>query len=204
MESLTTIYTSSALFPLFANRLLSKKRPEYERYLQWGGFDPNNPPEPIAILGLTEGIRQTDSVEVFPCPEPDGDGCYLNRFFLHGIRFSTPEGIARVNQLKSGNVLRIEPEPLNPIDINAIAVFPGGESVRIGYVPRYFAHDARTLLDQCHPEFITLKVELVNHDAPLQQRILCRMTACWPIGFRPCRGPAFDPIPEGIEAACPV
>ena len=67
MEDLSQVYESEELFPLFDNRLLSPSRPEYEAFLRWGGFDPNNPPDPIAILGVTEGIRQTDQVEVFPC-----------------------------------------------------------------------------------------------------------------------------------------
>ena len=37
---LGVVYESDALFPLFANRLLSKSRSEYEAWLTWGGFDP--------------------------------------------------------------------------------------------------------------------------------------------------------------------
>lgn len=39
MEQLDQIYESEELFPVFANRLLSASRPEYEDFLQWGGFD---------------------------------------------------------------------------------------------------------------------------------------------------------------------
>jgi hypothetical protein len=74
MDSLQQVYESEELFPLFANRLLSESRPEYEEYLRWSGFDPSSPPDPIIVLGVTEGIRQTDAVEVFPCPMPDTDG----------------------------------------------------------------------------------------------------------------------------------
>src|ERR1051326_7716674 len=49
MENLEEVYESHELFPVFANRLLSESRPEYEAYLQWSGFDPANPPDPIAI-----------------------------------------------------------------------------------------------------------------------------------------------------------
>jgi len=75
MENLEEVYESEELFPVFANRLLSKSRPEYEAYLKWGGFDPNNPPQPLSILGVTEGRRQPDSIEMFPCPVPDTSGC---------------------------------------------------------------------------------------------------------------------------------
>ena len=75
MEDLEEIYESDELLPVFANRLIPKSRPEYQAYLRWSAFDPANPPDPIAILGVTEGIRQTDLIEVFPCPVPDATGC---------------------------------------------------------------------------------------------------------------------------------
>ena len=94
MGDLEQVYESEELFPLFANRLLSPNRPEYEAYLRWGGFEPGTQPDPIAILGVTEGKRETDSIEVFPCPAPDADGCYLNKFFLHGLRWMPRERIS--------------------------------------------------------------------------------------------------------------
>ncbi len=57
MRQLDQIYESEALFPLFANRLLSASRPEYEAYLRWSGFNADDPPDPILVLGVTEGIR---------------------------------------------------------------------------------------------------------------------------------------------------
>jgi hypothetical protein len=39
METLDRVYDSEDLFPVFANRLLPPSRPEYEAFLQWGGFD---------------------------------------------------------------------------------------------------------------------------------------------------------------------
>ena len=113
MEDLDAVYESETLFPLFANRLLSPSRPEYDAYLCWGGFDPDNPPEPISILGVTQGIRQTDSVEVFPCPAPDIEGCYINKFFLHGLRWAGQVALDRIARMKSNEVLSLVPEPQN-------------------------------------------------------------------------------------------
>ena len=39
-------------------------------------------------------------------------------------------------------------------------------------------------------------------DAPMQNRVLCRMHACWPDGFQPCRGNDFLPIPANASANC--
>lgn len=47
MDDLNRIYESDDLFPVFKNRLLPKSRPEYDAYLRWSGFDPDNPPDPM-------------------------------------------------------------------------------------------------------------------------------------------------------------
>jgi hypothetical protein len=199
MDDLDQVYESEELFPLFANRLLSKARREYDDFLRWGGFDPNNPPDPIAILGVTEGIRQTDAIEVFPCPVPVG-GCYFSKFFLHGIRWQGPTALERIRYLRLEEMLCVEPDVHNPADSNAVGVYTS-DRVKIGYVPRYFAHDVRKLLSACG-DYIQLSVERVNLDAPLQHRVLCCIRACWPEGFEPCNGDAFVPIPAGIPARC--
>lgn len=202
MEGLDVVYESEKLFPLFANRLLSASRPEYEDYLRWSGFDPANPPEPIVVLGVTEGIRKTDAVEVFPCPTPDGEGCYLNRFFLHGIRWAGAAALKRIDALVSGESLLLEFEDQNPADPNAVAVYTGAPPCKIGYVPRYLAREVRALATQCGLEVVQLFVERVNRRAPTQNRLLCRMQSCWPDGFQPCDGEAFLPIPAGAAATC--
>ncbi len=196
MPNLEEVYESDELLPLFANRLLSKSRPEYEAYLTWGGFDPNNPPDPIAVLGVTEGLRATDSLELFPCPVPDENGCFINKFFLHGIRWGPPAALARIAALKSEEPLGLMFDISNTYDRSAVAVRTCDVQDRflIGYVPRYLARDVRKLVAKCAPDFIRVAVERVNPAAPLQQRVLCRMNACWPEGFRPYGGEEFQPI----------
>ena len=196
MSDLEQVYLSDALFPLFANRLLSKSRPEYHAFLTWGGFDPNNPPDPISILGVTEGLRQTDSIEVFPCPAPDADGCYLNKFFLHGVRHMGPDALARIAALAEGERVLLEAEPDNPHDRNAMAVWTRDHAARIGYVPRYLAWEVGQLNEICGSDIVSVVVQRVNRDAPLQQRLLCCMRACWPVDFQPCSTDLFRPIPS--------
>jgi hypothetical protein len=202
MDQLDQIYESVELFPLFANRLLSRSRPEYESYLRWSGFDPEASPDPVLILGVTEGIRETDAIEVFPCPVPDFQGCYFNKFFLHGIRWMAPSVIERIGRLNPGEPLKLMLDLQNSFDPHAVAVRTEAERMQIGYVPRYFAHDIKQLVEQCDIDFITLSVDRVNHDAPLQNRLLCRMRACWPSTFQPCSGEDFSPIPAGVPAKC--
>lgn len=201
MDEFEQVYESDDLFPLFSNRLLSPSRPEYDAFLRWSGFDPNNPPDPLVILGVTEGLRQTDSVEVFPCPVPDADGCYLNKFFLHGVRWMPPAAHQRLENLGRDEALYVMTDPCNPFDENAVAVRTEDRFL-IGYVPRYLAHDVHKLLGECEPEFIEVRVQCVNPSAPLQQRLLCRMNACWPDGFQPCDEESFLPIPSDVPTKC--
>jgi len=202
MSDLRGVYESEVLFPLFANRLLSPSRPEYEAFLMWGGFDPANPPDPLAVLGLTQGLRQTDSLEVFPCPLPDERGRYLSKFFLHGVRWMHPAAQERIGRLQQGEKLRLFLEVGNPADPNAVQLQTTDISGRlpVGYVPRYLALDVRELCGSCSPEFIEVTVERLNAGAPLQQRVLCRMSSCWPDNFTPCGGEPFQAIVETPEA----
>ncbi len=206
MQDVHAIYESESLFPLFANRRLSPSRPEYEAYLAWGGFDPANPPDPLVILGVTEGIRQTDALEVFPCPNPDVDGRYVSKFFLHGIRWMPHQAIERIARLQRDEPLGLMLELSNKYDPRAVAVRTLDDQDRfmIGYVPRYLARDVWSLCAECHPDAIRLTVERVNPDAPTQMRLLCRMSACWPEGFQPCSGVEFDPIANAPTQSPPA
>lgn len=202
MEAFDRVYESDELFPVFANRLLSTSRPEYEEFLKWGGFDQNHHPDPIVILGLTEGRRQTDAIEVFPCPKPDDSGCYFIKFFLHGIRWLGVQEEHRISRLRNGETLKVMFDVQNEHDPDAVAVRTEDDRMLIGYFPRYLAIDVKGLWNSCASEFLHLTVDRHNPDAPLQNRVLCRMTACWPNDFVPCRGPDFEPVPTNVQANC--
>lgn len=199
MKDLHQVYESDSLFPLFANRLLPQSRPEFRDYLTWSGFNPDDPPEPLVLLGRTGGSKQTDSVELFPCPVPDSHGCYINLFFAHGVRYHLPNAGPELAQLQVGDELELRPQPLNPGDANAVAIF--SHATPLGYVPRYLAADVKRLMDECPEQEVRMIVQRVNHDAPIQQRLLCRLQACWPAGFQPCEGETFQPIPSGCDVA---
>jgi hypothetical protein len=194
LPDLSVCYEAEELFPLFKNRLLSESRPEYEEFLRWGGFLAGERPDPISILGITEGLRQTDSVEVFPCPQPDAAGCYVNTFFLHGLRWLPPAALERVATLEPGDALRLMFDVQNEHDRQAVAVRTASDRTLIGYFPRYLAHDAWTLVVNCDPALMHLSVVQLNGNAPLQNRVLCRLRSCWPDGFAPCSSDEFSPL----------
>lgn len=202
MPRLDAVYESEDLFPLFANRLLARSRPEYEAYLTWSGFDPQDPPDPIALLGVTEGMRQTDSLELFPLPQPDADGCYSTRFFLHGLRWMPEVAQARATRLESGEPLGLMLDMSNAFDRDAVAVrtSDGRDQLMIGYVPRYLAADVRRLCAASDPRAVELAVARVNPNAPLQHRLLCQLRARWPQGFSPCTSDEYLPMVGETES----
>ena len=205
MDDLDQVYESESLFPLFSNRLLGRSRPEYEAFLRWGGFASGANPDPIAILAVTEGRRQTDSLEVFPCPAPTSDGRLNHVFYLHGLRWLNHEGRSRVAELQVGDGLKLSPESGNVRHRDAVAVLTAEtpDGIKIGYVPRYLARDAGTLLRLADAVDFHVQVDRINHDAPLQQRVLCRIQAPWPEGFRPCIGVEFEPVVD-VETLVPA
>lgn len=202
MESLDQVYESESLFPLFANRLLSQSRPEYDAYLHWSGFQADRRPDPILVLGVTEGLRETDAIEVFPCPIPDAKGCYVNKFFLHGLRWLPDAARERIDRLREEETLKLMLDPQNDYDPRAVAVRTESERALIGYVPRYLAHDVWQLVEAGDMSFIRMRVARVNRDAPLQNRVLCEVWATWPDGFLPCGGEEFQPIPSSVPERC--
>lgn len=192
MSDLHSSYESSTLFPLFSNRLLSKNRPEYHDYLRWLDIQ-TEISDPIEELAKTGGIRATDSLIVFPCPEPESDGRYRISFFGHGIRYLPPQAQQWVEQLESGRRLYLMLDNQNEQDTLAIAMRTEPAMV-VGYVPRYFTEDFRKIMEGKIADTIRVQVDKVNHDAPIQMRLLCTLRSAWPDGFSPCSGDLYTPL----------
>jgi len=185
-------YESAELFPLFSNRVLPVSRPEYRALLDWLNLN-SDEADPLQLLALTEGIRKTDTLTVFPCPSEQKDGTALVRFFTHGIRYLPKDAIDRVGELDPGVRLYLMLDIQNEHDEYAIALRTDDPKSIVGYCPRYLARDFRQLLSAESRE-TEVHVERVNRDAPVQLRMLCSLTAPWPEGFRPCEGGDYTPL----------
>lgn len=190
-------------FPLFANRLPSRERPDYDEFISWLDV-PRHADDPVALLARSGGRRQTDTFEVFPCPEPDDGGRYHIHFFVHGLRHLAAESIDRVVRLELRERLLLFHDLQNPHDPQAIGLrtndaFPGDRYL-VGYCPRYLQADLIEIIQRCaQPPVVA--VERVNPPpAPLQFRLLCNLTGCWPDGFSPCSGEAYQPLARGVLA----
>ncbi len=194
MPDLHQAYTSTELFPLFKNRILSKSRPEYSSFLHWLDLAPGED-EPLTLLARTGGERATDALRIVPCPTPSPDGFYRLSFFSHGMRYF-PERIQTfINDLAAGDGLFLMPDPQNPHDSGALALRMVSPAVIVGYCPRYLSHDFRILL-QADPLATRVRIERINRDAPWQLRLLCSIQAPWPQLFQPCSSEDYEVLVE--------
>ena len=190
-------YTSPEMFPLFANRMLSESRPEYERFVEWTTVQQSEN-DPLALLARSGGERATDTLEVFPQPEKDAQGNYCVHFFAHGLRHRGDDAIERAKSLKPGESLLLMHDFQNPVDPRAIALRTAEQERQdthlMGYLPRYLLDDVRRLIDE-DEEVARVQVERVNQPpAPVHFRILCRLEMRWPSHFQPFDTPAYKPL----------
>ncbi len=191
MPELEKEYVSDQLFPLFANRILNKKRPEYLEYLAWNNVAPGED-TPFRLLTLTSGVRETDGLEIFPHPVPDDHGCYKMDFFVRGIRYLPKLAQSEIQHIQAGDLLYLAHDMQNRHDRNAL-LLRTESVVNMGYVPRYLSNDFLQLL-KANFDCVKVFVAKVNLEAPTQYRVLCTMTAPWPKSFAPCSGPDFQPL----------
>jgi hypothetical protein len=186
-------YEAAELFPLFRNRLLQPERSDFSEYLRQLDIDPANP-DPLEILAITGGERQTDNFEVFPRIVRQPDGCFCCRFFIHGLRHVNDFARERLNTLKAGDELRVAIELNNPATICALQVQTPEDYYMVGWAPRYLVPDLVHTIDES-PTNITARVVQVNPPpAPIKQRVLVEMKGHWPADYQPMSAPEFEAL----------
>ena len=189
LPDLHVAYQAPALFPVFANRVMPRDRPDYADFLEQ--LDLDSEADPFEVLERSEGIRATDRVEVFPVPR-SVDGQLTTLFFARGIRHR--EGADRVvDTLAAGDELTLQPQPDNDFNPRAILMNTRtGECV--GWAPDYLLDLIHELQD-LNGAWPAVTVEHVNNsEVPPHLRLLCRLTSPWPQNYAPFSGPDFQPI----------
>lgn len=193
MQDMHSKYVSEQIFPLFSNRLLPKSRPEYLEYLNWLGLTPASH-DNLEELARTGGLRATDTLELIPCPEPTSSNQYEVFFFCRALNYMPSETQARASMLKEGERLFLLKDVQNQSDSFALMLRTDVPVTTIGYVPRYYSEDFSKLISLLDSDAIKVTVERVNHEAPIQYRLLCKLTAPWPTNFKPCESGSFEEI----------
>ncbi|CAM3544385.1 HIRAN domain-containing protein [Helicobacter ganmani] len=177
-----------ALFPSFANRLLTKSRPEYKDYKQWLSLDGDNAMEELA---KNNGIRATDSIQLYAIPQKK-DNQYKLEFFSHGISHLSSHYQRRVAKLETKEKLFIAKDIQNEFDNNALLIRTKDPVEIVGYIPRIYTKDISYLLD--NDKSANLEVKQINKDAPMQFQLLCNFNAKWNSKFKPFGSEDFEPL----------
>ncbi|PLN04540.1 restriction endonuclease, partial [Klebsiella pneumoniae] len=145
MNDVRETYVSEELFPLFKNRLLSPRRPEYPRFIKWLGFEDDSV-NAIDILARSGGLRSTDQLQIFKKIEADENGRFEHFFFLHGLSYLNSMANERVTGLQPGENLRLCLDPQNEFDGDAVIVRADKPAEIVGYCPRYLSNDIKKML----------------------------------------------------------
>lgn len=189
LPDIRRVYEADYLFPVFRNRLMPRRRPDYEDYV--GRLGLNGNADPFEVLIRSEGRRATDRIEVFAHPERAADGMLVTRFFARGIRH-LPGAAEAVSEVQPGDALEFKDQPDNPVNRRAVLI-----STRIGrevgWMPDCLVDILKELQHLDSPVAVT--AENVNPEtSPPHMRLLCRLTAPWPDGYKPLTGPEYQPI----------
>lgn len=193
MTNLHAVYLSEEIFPLFANRILPKSRPDYKAYIGWLGLKEHHVDD-LEVLGRSGGIRATDKLELFPCPAPDERGGYTGYFFVHGLRYLLPAHVQRSTELQAGDPLFVVRDIQNPVDPNALLLRTADPVSLVGYCPRYLASEFLEFMQVVGAAPFHVTVEQLNTDAPYDLRVLCKVESPWPHGYEPCSRGAYKPL----------
>jgi hypothetical protein len=193
MRDLHKAYKSAELFPIFANRILAKNRPEYSDYLKWLGMSETQY-DALEELARTGGLRATDSLELFPCPEPTEGKGYEVYFFCRGLRHLHTENQERARQLEPGERLYLMQDSQNPHDNMALLMRTDDPITLVGYAPRHYSAEFTQLVKAAGPNQVKVTVERVNSTAPAQYRVLCKLASPWPTQFTPCANTEFEAL----------
>jgi len=196
---LSRTYESDEIFPLFANQVLSRNRPEFDDFVEWLSL-PKDEADPVAILART-GDQVTEPLEIFPYPTQRSEDTYVVHFFVRGLRHQSACAIERVQSLEPGVPLRLMPDIQNEHDPHACLLRTPereeGDMHLMGYLPRYLARElAQLSWDQMTNS--TVEVVRVNPSpAPVHFRILCRLTMTWSSDRTPFDAPVYQPLNDG-------
>lgn len=178
-------YRSSSLFPLFAQRILSPRRPDFSEFLRQLDLDANA--SPWEQLARSEGRSRGDTVQVFPVPAVEGDGRTRCRFLVHGVRHVL--GPIRP-PVDPGDPLVLRDHPDNPVNRDAVQVCSADDQL-LGYVPDLLLDHLAAVRRSGLP--MRVVVEHVNGpEAPAHLRLLARLDGQVPAGYRPMTGPGWE------------
>lgn len=192
-------YRSDELFPLFAQRAMDPRRPDFQRYVKRLGLE--GEPGTWEQISRSQGRRQGDTLQLLPEPVHIGD-VLTCPFLVHGIRHAHEETrilngqVTReevndaLERLGPGDSLALARDRHNPV--NSLALMVLDSAILVGWVPDLLVEDIQTLMQRAN---VSVLVEHVNGpDAPWHMRLLARLRAEPAKDFRFFTGEKWTPL----------
>lgn len=183
-------YRSRVLFPVFRNRLMSPRRPDFGDYLRRRDLD--DTATETEILAVDGGRRMTDFYEVFPKLRKRDDGSFLCRFFVHGFRHTNEDSERRIERLQRDENLHVSVELTSPTGHPAVQILTQDYYV-VGWAPRYFVHDLMVAMVESKGDYEARVVRVNPAPHPASQRLLIEMKSRWE-KHEPMSGREFEPL----------
>lgn len=176
-------YESDSLFPLFKQRVMNPRRPDYLRYVESLDLPPDASPwEQLARSG---GQRVGDTIQLFPVPVVADDDSTSCCFLVHGVRHreaADPAVRIAIDELHPGDELKLVPEPTNPKNARALLISTQRD-VTVGWVPDLLLEYVYAVR---RPTIVT---EHVNREAESSHfRLLAKIKGVVQQDFKPFTG----------------
>jgi hypothetical protein len=183
-------YESEALFPLFSQRVMDRKRPEFHGYLQ--ALDLPQTASDLDILGRSGGRRKGDNVQVVEAPHVQPDGSTSHDFLIHGLRHTdVPTDVreAALANLQLGSILQIRAERQNPVNPNAMVVLaPDGTT--LGWIPDLLLDYAQAVVATGGAKLTVRRAN--GPEVASEVRLVVRLAGFAPPGYQPFVGPQWQ------------
>ncbi|QMT17433.1 HIRAN domain-containing protein [Planococcus maritimus] len=148
-------YKSKDLFGAFKRRLPSEIRADFPMILN--DLHLTKDYSEMDLLERTRGKLGSDQYS-FEKPLKVVNGLLKTSFYINGMAYQNlPENWPDI--LKTNKKIKLQLEPDNPVDENAVAIYTDF-GIKLGYVPRFYASGIAALLNnQMIPD---LKINFVN------------------------------------------
>jgi hypothetical protein len=182
-------YTSEKLFPVFQNRVLSPKRADYPEFISWLDLTQEQA-DPIAIMSLSGGSRETDNLHTIPKLEQNADGSCKIRFFLQGLRYLAEEPPKSPHTLKAGDQLLLMVGANQSATALSICLLDKKENM-VGWTPDFLADDLIHCIRNA-PEIKATVVKVNGAHAPWDQSVLVEYSGRTPNNYQLMASPDFS------------
>lgn len=187
--------TSTALFPLFAERVISSRRPDRQAALDALGLPADA--APFEVLMRSHGQRVGDTIELLPAPNASPGDSVSFTFLAHGVRHLPQSHQDRISTLATGAPLLLRAEPGNPVNPRAQLV-TDSDAMTLGWLPDPLIDVVDRLADR------SIAVERANGpEVGFHFRLLVRIRGRLGEGELLFAGPAWDTV-DGVGAEAQI